>query len=127
MQQQYHHNLATEAIRAFFTLQYHWLNNEETYLQKQDSHCGSAATYLIYFTNRQIQNLILNFVSKYSCHSLQYPDLLDLESFGPDYEYLLQMLELEVNQYAKQHFLEPCDSKFESIRSIFNPEHRLFC
>ena len=58
--------LATEAIRAFFTLQCCWLNNEEIYLEKGCLHCGSAATYLIYFTNTPIQNLLLNFIKKYN-------------------------------------------------------------
>ncbi|MBJ7436161.1 MAG: hypothetical protein JHC54_10600, partial [Acinetobacter sp.] len=46
--------LGTEAIRAFFTVQCCWLNNEEIYLEKGCLHCGSAATYLIYYTNPHI-------------------------------------------------------------------------
>ena len=49
--------LGTEAIRAFFTVQCCWLNNEEIYLEKGCLHCGSAATYLIYYTNPHIQKL----------------------------------------------------------------------
>ena len=57
-------NLGTEAIRAFFTLQCCWLNSEEIYLEKGCTHCGSAATYLIYFTNSPIQKLMLQLISK---------------------------------------------------------------
>ena len=39
--------LGTEAIRAFFTLQCCWFNNEEIYLEQGCLDCGSAATYLI--------------------------------------------------------------------------------
>lgn len=56
--------LGTEAIRAFFTVQCCWLNNEEIYLEKGCLHCGSAATYLIYYTNPHIQKLMLAFIKK---------------------------------------------------------------
>ncbi len=46
------HTLGTGAIRAFFTLQCCWLNNEEIYLEQGCiADCSSAATYLIYHTN----------------------------------------------------------------------------
>ncbi len=71
--------LGTEAIRAFFTLQCCWLNNEEVYLEQGCLKCGSAATYLIYHTNPHIQKRLLKFIEKYRCHQARRDDLLDLD------------------------------------------------
>ena len=89
-------NLGTEAIRAFFTLQCCWLNSEEIYLEKGCTHCGSAATYLIYFTNPSIQKLLLQFIGKYQCHFTRKMDLLDLPDFEEQYNNFLQILNMRL-------------------------------
>lgn len=74
--------LGTEAIRAFFTVQCCWLNNEEIYLEKGCLHCGSAATYLIYDPVRRynLNQLFLclcrreiSFWCRHPVHSKAYP------------------------------------------------------
>ena len=87
------HTLGTEAIRAFFTLQCCWLNNEEIYLEQGCPDCSSAATYLIYHTNTHIQKHLLKFIEKYRCHQARRNDLLDLDFFQKDYEDFLHILE----------------------------------
>jgi len=119
--------LATEAIRAFFTLQCCWLNNEEIYLEKGCLHCGSAATYLIYFTNTPIQNLLLNFIQKYNCHHSRKLDLLDLLDFEEQYNDFLQILENAVNSYACQYQNRPRALAFEQVDSIFEREAIVAC
>ncbi|WP_445117122.1 hypothetical protein [Acinetobacter sp. WZC-1] len=121
------HNLGTEAIRAFFTLQCCWLNNEEIYLEKGCQHCGSAATYLIYFTNRHIQGLMLKFINRYNCHLSKGLDLLDLHDFEETYNDFLQTLENEVNFYARQHHEMARTFAFEHVESVFERTFSLAC
>jgi hypothetical protein len=119
--------LGTEAIRAFFTLQCCWLNNEEIYLEQGCLHCGSAATYLIYFTNTHIQKRLLDFIAQYSCVYKQGVDLLYLENFEQHYNDFLQILEKEINVYARQHQDLPRQYAFESVESIFERPLALAC
>ncbi|OTG84993.1 hypothetical protein [Acinetobacter sp. ANC 4648] len=121
------HNLGTEAIRAFFTLQCCWLNNEEIYLEKGCQHCGSAATYLMYFTNIHIQKLMLKFINQYNCHLSKGLDLLDLHDFEENYNGFLQILENEVNFYVRRHHEIPSELAFEQIESIFERSFRMAC
>lgn len=121
------HSLGTEAIRAYFTLQCCWLNNEEIYLEKGCVHCGSAATYLIYFTHKHIQTLLLDFISKYPCNSSMRFDLMDLPEFEEDYNNFLQILEKEVNFYARQNHDVPREIEFEQIDSIFERAYARAC
>lgn len=120
-------NLGTEAIRAFFTLQCCWLNSEEIYLEKGCTHCGSAATYLIYFTNTPIQKLMLQFITQYHCHLNKGMDLLDLHDFADHYNDFLQRLEKEINFYARKHHEIPRTHVFEEIESIFERSYSLAC
>ncbi|KAA8733163.1 hypothetical protein F4V57_08000 [Acinetobacter qingfengensis] len=120
------HTLGTEAIRAFYTLQCCWMNSEEIYLEQGCLHCGSAATYLIYYTNRNIQNLMLNFIAKYNCHNSKKNDLLDLEYFERDYEHFLELLESNINEYARQH-QDNCNMSFEQVDSIFERTYSIAC
>lgn len=119
------HSQATEAIRAFFTLQCCWLNQQEIYLEQGCLHCGSAATYLIYYTNRKIQAMMLNFIDRYNC--IEHIDLLDIESFSEIYDEFLQHLEIEINRYAcgVQH-LERLLC-FEDVESIFERSSAMIC
>lgn len=119
--------LGTEAIRAFFTLQCCWLNNEEVYLEQGCLKCGSAATYLIYHTNPHIQKRLLKFIEKYRCHQARRDDLLDLDFFEKDYEDFLQILENEVNFYARLHHDIPRHIQFEDVDSIFERAHAMAC
>lgn len=119
--------LATEAIRAFYTLQCCWLNSEEIYIEKGCLHCGAAATYLIYYTSRHIQDLMLNFIEKYSCHFSVRFDLLDLEGFQDDYEQFLEHLEKEISFYARRHHEDLRNINFESVDSIFERSVRIAC
>lgn len=119
--------LATEAIRAFYTLQCCWLNSEEIYIEKGCLHCGAAATYLIYYTSRHIQDLMLNFIEKYSCHFSVRFDLLDLEHFQDDYEQFLEHLEKEISFYARRHHEDLRNINFESVDSIFERSVRIAC
>ncbi|MGO1158542.1 hypothetical protein ACTL4S_06930 [Acinetobacter lwoffii] len=117
--------LGTEAIRAFFTLQCCWLNNEEIYLEQGCPDCSSAATYLIYHTNTHIQKHLLKFIEKYRCHQARRNDLLDLDFFQKDYEDFLHILENEVNFYARLHHDVPRDRCFEEIESIFERHYAM--
>lgn len=119
--------LGTEAIRAFFTVQCCWLNNEEIYLEKGCLHCGSAATYLIYYTNPHIQKLMLAFIKKYHCVLSREQDLLDLLDFEDDYDAFLQTLEHEVNFYARLHHDIIRPFAFETVDSIFERRYALAC
>jgi hypothetical protein len=118
--------LGAEAIRAFYTLQCCWMNNEEIYLEQGCLHCGSAATYLIYCTNRSVQSLMLDFIAKYNCHNSKTHDLLDLEHFAEDYDHFLENLETAVNQYARQH-QSICNQLFEQLDSIFERCYSVAC
>lgn len=120
-------NMGTEAIRAFFTLQCCWLNSEEIYLEKGCEHCGSAATYLIYFTNQHIQKLMLAFIQKYNCYLSKQLDFLDLPDFEKSYNDFLQIMENEVNFYARKHHEIPRTLAFEEIDSIFERSFRMAC
>ena len=121
------HTLGTEAIRTFFTMQCCWLNSEEIYMEKGCQHCGSAATYLIYFTNQHIQKLMLKFMNQYNCHLSKGWDLLDLNEFESDYNNFLNILEKEVNFYAREHHDIPRQCEFEHIESIFERSFSLAC
>lgn len=120
-------NMGTEAIRAFFTLQCCWLNSEEVYLEKGCTHCGSAATYLIYFTNTSIQKLMLKFVHQYGCHLSKGLDLLDLHDFEHNYNQFLEILESEINTYARTHSEAPRKIALEDIESIFERSFSIAC
>ncbi|GAA5001230.1 hypothetical protein GCM10023206_03610 [Acinetobacter puyangensis] len=122
-----HQTLGTEAIRAFFTLQCCWLNNEEIYLEQGCLHCGSAATYLIYYTNRHIQDLMLDFIGRYNCHHPTRFDLRDLEDFEQNYVQFLERLELEINHYARKHHADQRTITFEQIDSIFENQYSMVC
>ena len=122
-----HPTQGTEAIRAFFTLQACWSNNEEIYLEKGCQHCGSAATYLIYYTNPHIQKLILNFIQQYNCFLSKGLDFLDLPDFEEHYNHFLQVLEKEVNFYARQHHELNRHFAFEELDSIFERSYSLAC
>ena len=119
--------LATEAIRAFFTLQCCWLNSEEIYLEQGCLHCGSAATYLIYFTLAPSQKILLDVIQKYNCHNSKKSDLLDLLDFEQNYNDFLQVLESAVNSYARQYQNQACHLAFESVESIFEREAAIAC
>ena len=49
----------TEALRAMMTLRQCWFEHEEIYLHQGCLHCGSAATYLIYFTNSNYNSIFI--------------------------------------------------------------------
>ncbi|MBF7685583.1 hypothetical protein I2F17_07110 [Acinetobacter sp. B10A] len=117
----------TEATRAMKTLRQCWEQNEEIYINKGCLHCGSAATYLIYFTNREIQNTMLDFIHKYNCNHESRFDLLDIQHFPADYEQILKTLEQHVQAYAQQHQRQPCSLHFEQVKSIFEHEFNLAC
>ena len=119
--------LATEAIRAYFTLQCCWLNNEEVYLEEGCQHCGSAATYLIYYTNAKIQKLLLDFISQHSCIQSKRVDWSDLPDFEQRYNTFLQILEKEVNSYACENQQLACSKPFESVSSIFENTAETMC
>lgn len=117
----------TEAIRAMMTLRQCWLNNEEVYLNRGCLHCGSAATYLIYFTNRQIQDLMLNFIAQYPCQGNSRFDLLDLAHFAHTYDEFLTALENLVIHYSFSRSLSVRTHKFEQIESIFERAAAIAC
>lgn len=114
----------TEALRAMMTLRQCWFEHEEIYLHQGCLHCGSAATYLIYFTHRPIQDFMLNFIGKYNCHHPKGFDFLDLNGFSGTYEHFLSMLEKQVIHYAFQQH-QRCTLRFEQIDSIFEREYPL--
>lgn len=115
----------TEAIRAFFTLQCCWLNHEEIYLEQGCLHCGSAATYLIFYTNRRVQQLMLQFIAQYNC--IAQMDLRDLPEFARAYEQFLQQLEQAVNAYASSVHNIQRQIQFEQVESIFEREYAIAC
>lgn len=117
----------TEAIRAMITLRQCWLNNEEIYLNQGCLHCGSAATYLIYFTNRSIQKLMLDFIAQYPCQGNSRFDLLDLVHFEQTYESLLTELENQVIRYSFSQSQTARTQKFEDIESIFERPAAIAC
>ncbi|MBF7688956.1 hypothetical protein [Acinetobacter rathckeae] len=117
----------TEAIRAMKTLRQCWENNEEIYINKGCLHCGSAATYLIYFTNRDIQNTMLHFIEKYNCNRVDRFDLLDIEHFASDYERVLVQLEQHIQDYAQGCMQKPRHICFEEVSSIFERELNMAC
>ncbi|SDB94410.1 hypothetical protein [Acinetobacter boissieri] len=117
----------TEAIRAMTTLRQCWANNEEIYINKGCLHCGSAATYLIYFTNRDIQNTMLNFVEKYNCNRVDRFDLLDITHFPNEYEQVLAQLEQQIQHYAQNTPTKPRQICFEHVTSIFERELNIAC
>lgn len=117
----------TEAIRAMITLRKCWLTNEEIYINQGCLHCGSAATYLIYFTNRKVQKLMLDFIAKYNCNHPSRFDLLDITDFEQQYDDFLSLLEKQVIQYAFQFAKSPCPLKFEEVDSIFENTFSLAC
>lgn len=120
-------NLGTETIRAFFTVQCCWFNNEEIYLEKGCRHCGSAATYLIYYTDQHIQRQMLKFINQYNCHLSKGLDLLDLPDFQEKYNDFLEILENHVNFYARKHYEFPCEFTFEQVDSIFERTFSMAC
>ncbi|TCB84969.1 hypothetical protein E0H90_07335 [Acinetobacter sp. ANC 3791] len=111
----------TEALRAMVTLRQCWFDHEEIYLHQGCLHCGSAATDLIYFTNRPIQDFMLNFIEKYNYHHAKDFDFIDLNDFSSSYEHFLSMLEQHVIHYAFQQH-ERRTLRFEQIDSIFERE-----
>lgn len=121
------HTLGTEAIRAYFTLQCCWLNNEEIYLEKGCLHCGSAATYLLYFTNDHIQKLMLDFIAKYPCLTSKNIDFFNVPNFENNYNDFLQVLEKEVNFYARKHHDIDRKLAFEHVDSIFERSFLYAC
>ena len=121
------HSMGTEAIRAFFTLQCSWLNDEDVFLNPADPQCGSAATYLIYFTHHHIQHLMLDFIARFPCSQSGNLDLLDVPHFEQDYNHFLELLEKEVNFYARRHHDLPRQLGFEDITSIFTRTYGQAC
>lgn len=109
----------TEAIRAMITLRKCWYENEEIYLNQGCLHCGSAATYLIYFTNRKIQKLMLDFIGQFNCNPKLNFDFLDIENFAEQYEQFLSQLERLVIQYSFGKTQQTKTQSFEDIESIF--------
>ncbi|GAB3051717.1 hypothetical protein GCM10027155_17440 [Acinetobacter apis] len=121
------HTLGTEAIRAMVTLRTCWSLDEEIYINQGCLHCGSAATYLIYFTNSSIQKLMLDFIATYNCNAAGRFDLLDLCSFEDDYNLFLSTLEQHVIHYAFQERYSKRSLAFESVQSIFERSFHPAC
>ena len=116
----------TEALRAMITLRQCWQENHEIYLSAGCLDCGSAASYLIYFTNRDIQNLMLDFIACYACQISPKTDFLDLEGFVSRYQQLLNQLEHLVIGYTFRH-QQPRTLAFEQVESIFERPSQLYC
>ena len=117
----------TEAIRAMITLRKCWYENNEIYLNQGCLHCGSAATYLIYFTNRKVQNLMLDFIGQFNCNPKLNFDFLDLEDFPEKYEHFLSQLERAVIQYSFGRTQCSKTQSFEDIESIFERTYSGMC
>lgn len=117
----------TEAIRAMITLRKCWYENDEIYLNQGCLHCGSAATYLIYFTNRNIQKLMLDFIGHYNCNAKLNFDFLDIENFSEQYEHFLSQLERSVIQYSFGKTQQKKTQDFENIESIFERSYTAVC
>ena len=102
--------LGTEAIRAFFTVQCCWLNNEEIYLEKGCLHCGSAATYLIYYTNPHIQHALeTGFISPEEADQLIHYNVQRFDSMLTDIfdHELEQTLDLKNPYNTKASDIQP--------------------
>ncbi len=117
----------TEAIRAMITLRKCWFENDEIYLNQGCLHCGSAATYLIYFTNRKVQKLMLDFIGKFNCNPKLNFDFLDIENFSEQYEQFLSQLERLVIQYSFGKTQQKKTQSFEDIESIFERSYNAVC
>ena len=117
----------TEAIRAMITLRKCWYESDEIYLNQGCLHCGSAATYLIYFTNRKVQNLMLDFIGRYNCNPKLNFDFLDIENFSEQYEHFLSQLERLVIQYSFGKTQKIKAQSFENIESIFERPYSGLC
>ena len=117
----------TEAIRAMITLRKCWFENDEIYLNQGCLHCGSAATYLIYFTNRKVQKLMLDFIGKFNCNAKLNFDFLDIENFPEQYEQFLSQLERLVIQYSFGKTQQKKTQSFEDIESIFERSYNAVC
>ena len=122
-----HETQGTEAIRAMITLRQCWFENEEIYLNQGCLHCGSAATYLIYFTNRKVQELILEFIGRYNCNPKLNFDFLDVHNFEQEYEILLSRLERLVIHYSFSQTQNTRTQRFEDIESIFERPYAGLC
>ena len=117
----------TEAIRAMITLRKCWFENDEIYLNQGCLHCGSAATYLIYFTNRKVQKLMLDFIGHYNCNAQLNFDFLDIKNFPEQYEQFLSQLERLVIQYSFGKTQQKKTQSFEDIESIFERSYNAVC
>ncbi len=117
----------TEAIRAMITLRKCWFENDEIYLNQGCLHCGSAATYLIYFTNRKVQKLMLDFIGHYNCNAKLNFDFLDIKNFPEQYEQFLSQLERLVIQYSFGKTQQKKTQSFEDIESIFERSYNAVC
>ncbi|WFP96646.1 hypothetical protein P3S51_12215 [Acinetobacter sp. ANC 7201] len=117
----------TEAIHAMITLRKCWFENDEIYLNQGCLHCGSAATYLIYFTNRKVQKLMLDFIGKFNCNPKLNFDFLDIENFSEQYEQFLSQLERLVIQYSFGKTQQKKTQSFEDIESIFERSYNAVC
>ena len=117
----------SEALRAMITLRQCWYENDEIYLSQGCLDCGSAASYLIYFTNREIQNLMLDFIARFSCRISSKFDLLDLEGFETHYQQVLNQLEKLVIAYAFRQQHQPRRLVFEEVESIFERPSVPYC
>lgn len=109
----------SEAMNAMIALRQCWYEHEEIYLNQGCLHCGSAATYLIYFTNRTIQKVMLEFIAKYNCNHPKRLDLLDIDHFAQDYENMLSQLESHVIHYSFSQHNQPKKQSFYDVISIF--------
>lgn len=119
--------LGTEAIRAFFTLRSCLVNHKDTYLEHGCTHCGSAATYLIYQTNTHIQKIIFELVGKYRCQHHQPYDLMKFPVSVDDQYKFLNILQHEVNFYARLHHDIDRIQRFENLPSIFERSYATAC
>lgn len=120
------HTQGTEALRAMMTLRQCWFEHEEIYIHQGCLNCGSAATYLLYFTDRGIQNQLLQFIARHNCNHSKHLDLLDFSHFQQDYELFLSQLEQTVIHYAFTH-QQPRSLAFEQVASIFEREVHSAC
>ncbi|MEX5538736.1 hypothetical protein ABFV54_26885, partial [Pseudomonas syringae] len=82
---------------------------------------------LIYFTNKNIQKIMLDFISRYNCNHSGRFDLLDLNHFEKEYEQFLSSIEQEIIHYAFKEQNTPRKYAFESIESIFERELIMAC
>ena len=122
-----HETQGTEAIRAMITLRQCWFQHEDIYLNQGCLNCGSAATYLIYFTNRQVQDLMLDFIAQYPCQSRYQFDYLDIEGFEKHYENFLSQLEKNVIHYSFSQTQTSLTLRFDDVESIFERSFSIAC